>query len=109
MKHFLLVSLFPALLGAQNMELTRELGKTVLYEDIALSPDSTRVAWVQSTAGPTAKQTYIRDTSESGSPVLVNISTGERTDAGPAWSPDSSTLALFSTAGEKDQQQLWVV
>src|SRR5438876_9590909 len=41
---------------------------------------------------------------------MVNIaSTGERTDSGPAWSPDSKTLAVFSTAGENDQAQLWTV
>ncbi|MDQ2824173.1 MAG: S9 family peptidase, partial [Verrucomicrobiota bacterium] len=34
---------------------------------------------------------------------------GERTDSDPAWSPDSKTLAVFSTAGEKDQAQLWRV
>jgi len=39
MKHFLLAFLFPALLTAQNMQLTEQLGKTVLYDDIALSPD----------------------------------------------------------------------
>src|SRR5947207_814298 len=109
MKHFFLVYLFPVFLYAQNMQLTQELGKTVLYGDVALSPESTRVAWVQSTAGSTAKQTFIRDTSETGSPVPVNIGTGERIDAAPAWSPDSAMLALFSTAGEKEQKQLWLV
>src|SRR5436853_4082215 len=89
MKHFFLACLFPALLTAQNMQLTQELGKTVLYGDIALSPDGNRVAWVQSTAATTAKQTYIRDTAEQGSAIAVNIGKSERTDAGPAWSPDS--------------------
>ncbi len=65
MKHFLLAGLFPALLTAQNMQLTEQLGKTVLYDDIALSPDGTHVAWVQSTAATTSKQTYIRGTTGS--------------------------------------------
>ncbi len=34
---------------------------------------------------------------------------GERIDSDPAWSPDSKTLAVLSTAGEKDQKQLWTV
>jgi dipeptidyl aminopeptidase/acylaminoacyl peptidase len=111
MKHLLLATLFPALLTAQNMQLTEQLGKTVLYGDIALSPDSKNVAWVQSTAATPAKQTYIRGTSENSPATMINLSTsGERADANPAWAPDSKTLAIFSNAGqEKDQKQLWTV
>jgi len=60
MKHFFLACLFPALLTAQNMQLTEQLGKTVLFDDIALSPNGKHLAWVQSTASTTSKQTYIR-------------------------------------------------
>jgi len=110
MKHFFLVCLFPALLTAQTMQLTEQLGKTVLYSDIALSPDGAHVAWVQSTAATTSEQTHIRGTSGNAPAVMVNIgTTGERTDSDPAWSPDFKTLAVFSTGGEKDQTQLWTV
>ena len=106
MKHFFLACLFPALLTAESMRLTEQLGKTVLYGDIAVSPDGTHVAWVQSTAATTAKQTYIRSTSGNAPATVVNIgSAGERTDSSPAWSPDSKTLAVLSTAGEKEQKQ----
>jgi dipeptidyl aminopeptidase/acylaminoacyl peptidase len=112
MKHFLLACLFPTLLTAQSsMELTHQLGKTVLYGDIALSPDGARFAWVQSTAATTLKETYMRLTSGNAPATLVHIDgAAERTDSDPAWSPDSKTLVLFSTAGEKEQQkQLWTV
>src|SRR5438270_1797744 len=117
MKHFFLACLFPALLTAQNMQLTEQLGKTVLYGDIALSPNGTHVAWVQSTAATTSKQTYVRGTSGNAPATMVNIGTpnafgaeaaAERVDSDPAWSPDSKTLALFSAASEKDQKQLWI-
>jgi len=111
MKHLVLVCLFPMTLTAQTMQqLTEQLGKTVLYGDIALSPDGTHVAWVQSTAASTSKQTYIGETSGNAPATLVKIPiSGEKTDFDPAWSPDSKTLAVFSSADEGAQRQLWIV
>ncbi len=111
MKHFLLACFFPMTLTAETMQqLTEQLGKTVLYSDVALSPDRTHVAWVQSTAATTSKQTHVRGTSGNATAMLVKIpTTGERTDFDPTWSPDSKTLAVFSSAGDKEQRQLWTV
>jgi dipeptidyl aminopeptidase/acylaminoacyl peptidase len=111
MKHLLLAFLFPMALTAQTVQqLTEQLGKTVLYSDVVLSPDGARVAWVQSTAASTSKQTYVRGTSGSAPATLVKIPiTDERTDFDLAFSPDSKTLAFFSSAGEKEQRQLWIV
>ena len=92
------------------MNLTEQLGKTVLYGDIALSPDGNQVAWVQSTAATTSKQTYISKAAAGPSAVKIDIGNGgNRIDAEPAWSPNSKTLAFLSNAGEGEQKQLWIV
>ncbi len=69
-----------ALTGQTVQQLTEQLGKTVLYGDIALSPDGAHVAWVQSTAASTSKQTYIRGTSEDSPATVVKIPTDGRED-----------------------------
>src|SRR2546423_6310844 len=111
MRHFLLGFLFPMILAGQSMQqLTEQLSKTVLYADVALSTDGTRVAWVQSTAGTSSKQTHIARTAGNAAATTVNIPiTGDRSDFDPVWSPDSKTLVLFSSAGEKEQRQLWII
>ncbi len=98
-------------LTAQTMQhLTEQLGKTVLYGDIALSPDGTHVAWVQSTAATTSKQTCISGTSGNARAATIKIpGPVERTDFDSAWSPDSKMLVVFSSAGDKEQRQLWIV
>ena len=83
------------------MDLTEQLGKTVLYGDIALSPDGSQVAWVQSTAATTLKQTYVTKTTAGSPATRIDIGNGsDRVDAEPAWSPDSKTVAFFSNAGQ---------
>jgi len=110
MKRLILFCLFPMLLHAQTAQLVEQLGKTALYGDVAISPDGSHVAWVQSTAATTTKQTYVCDVSGAAAPRLIDTATsGDRTDSSPGWSPDSKTLAFFSTAGEKEQVQLWTV
>ena len=111
MKHFLVALLLTMTLKAQDIrQLTEQLGKTVLYGDVALSPDGTHVGWVQSTAATTSKETHIGETSGNAQAKAVKLpADGKRTDFDIAWSPDSKTLALFSSPGAREQRQLWIV
>jgi dipeptidyl aminopeptidase/acylaminoacyl peptidase len=119
MRRSLAVFLFSALsaIAAEpqntNMrQLTDHLGKTVLYGNIAISPDGTQLAWVQSTAATIANQTCVQPVTAAAPAFVVKLgnAAGDREDFDPNWSPDSKTLALFSTAGEKEgQRQLWSI
>src|SRR2546421_11747528 len=106
MRHFLLASFIPMTLAAQSMQqLTEQLSKTVLYADVALSTDGTRVAWVQSTAGTSSKQTHIARTAGNAPTTAVNIPiTGNRADFDPVWSPDLKNLLLFFRPGGKGER-----
>src|SRR5947209_15225994 len=108
MKHFFLACLFPTLLTAETMSIIDQLGKTVLYGDVAISPDGKNLAWVQSTVAGTTKETYVRAATSDAAATKIDIGTGgERKDAEPAWSPDSKTLVFFSNGGSGEQKQLW--
>jgi dipeptidyl aminopeptidase/acylaminoacyl peptidase len=102
--------LFPFLLMGQTAQLTEQLGRTVLYEDLALSPDGKGLAWAQTTVATSSKAAHIASTTGDSRAKVVDIGTsGERFDTDFAWSPDSKTLAFFSASGETAQAQLWAV
>ncbi|PYK30229.1 MAG: S9 family peptidase [Verrucomicrobia bacterium] len=108
MKYFLLACLFPTLLTAETMSIIDELGKTVLYGDVAISPDGKNVAWVQSTAATTTKETYLRAIAGEAAAIKIDIGAGgDRIDGEPAWSPDSKTVAFFSNGEDGEQRNLW--
>src|SRR5947209_6809480 len=108
MKYFFLACLFPTLLTAETMSIIDQLGKTVLYGDVAISPDGKNVAWVQSTVATTIKETYLGAVAGDATAIKIDLgAAGERTDADPAWAPDSKTIAFFSNGGAGEQKQLW--
>jgi dipeptidyl aminopeptidase/acylaminoacyl peptidase len=94
---------------SQTGGLTKQLSSTVLYNNIAISPDGTQVAWVQMTQEEGVGR--LRIAPARGGPaasIAIQASAG-RNDSDPSFSPDSRNLAFFSTMGGKDQPQLWTV
>ena len=81
------------------------------FRHVALSPDGTQVAWVESgSKGGTA--IYVQDLKSSNAKPrrLSAASEGSTADEGDAcWSPDSKQLAFLSDAGSEGQSQLYVV
>ncbi len=91
----------------QTARVTAALGKTTVYRGLAMSPDGKSLAWTQALASQ-GGQEKLWTRIGGGAPVPAPIG-GPHSETDPAWSPDSRTLAFFSTAGEKDQSQLWTL
>ncbi|NOK11399.1 S9 family peptidase [Corallococcus exercitus] len=88
------------------------LQRMVRIREVALSPDGTRVAWVESVPGTAeAARLQVRELAHpERAPVRVTASK----DGAPcaegslSWSPDGRWLAFLSTAGEGRSRQLYV-
>jgi len=87
-----------------------QLGHTVVYKDVAISPDGERLAWVQSSGGARGGSLHLCDpTRGRDTTVAITSSAEERDDSGPAWSPDSSRVVFISNSGAERAPQLWLV
>ncbi len=94
---------------SQTGEITKQLATTVIYDSIAISPEGRQVAWIQMTQGEGVGHLHVAPSRGStAAPTRIQLP-AERNDSDPSFSPDSKNLAFFSTAGEKDQPQLWTV
>src|SRR6266478_9035229 len=85
------------------------------FDQVAISPDGKRVAWVEIRAdeegAPTGKQDiYVQETSAGGKPVRVTAGgpAAHLNEGNVAWSPDSKQIAFLSDAVISGQPQLYV-
>ena len=84
------------------------LASTVGINELAISPDGARVAFVARREGARG-QLFVLEWHRGGAPVRVLPGgAGAHAEGGPAWSPDSSRLAFISNAGGGGQDQVWV-
>jgi dipeptidyl aminopeptidase/acylaminoacyl peptidase len=77
-----------------------ELGSTRTFQQVEISPDGKRVAWVARTAE--GGVIYIKDVA-GGSPARIGAG------GSVAWAPDSQRVAFLSDHEQKGQSQLYVV
>src|SRR6266481_8995789 len=85
------------------------------FDQVAISPDGKRVAWVEIRAdeegAPTGKQDiYVQEASAQGKPVRVTAGApaAHLNEGNVAWSPDSKKIAFLSDAVISGQPQLYV-
>ena len=74
------------------------LAETRRFNDVAISPDGKRVAWVEDLKGGSAL--WVQDLA-GGEPRRVSVrGSGALRENAPAWSPDSTRLAFLSDAAK---------
>ena len=92
-----------------------ELNRVVEFEDVALSPDGERVAWVEAAptpAGPSGRLRILRLVARSGgTPVRITAARdgADHEEDEPVFSPDGKWLAFLSDAEQSGQPQLYVL
>jgi len=77
-----------------------DLGSTQTFQQVEISPNGARVAWVANTA-----EGGVIYTKEVAGGAAVRIGGGGNV----AWSPDSQRIAFLSDREQKGQQQLYVI
>src|SRR5438309_7571854 len=81
------------ILDGEAVNVTDAISRTVLSEDPAISPDGSRVAWIQHPANSRAGALWIAETGEQAKPAdAVTLPAVEHGASQPAWSPNSGSV-----------------
>ncbi|HET7205625.1 MAG TPA: S9 family peptidase [Terriglobales bacterium] len=79
------------------------------FEQVAISPDASRVAWVEHLSGAEGNGIFVVDRRQpSAKPQRVTASPSGHDEGHIAWSPDGKHLAFLSDSGSEGQLQLYV-
>lgn len=96
-------------------EVEKTLFATRRFEQAAISPDGTRVAWVETLLGKDGAPSgntaiYVSGAETKGAPkrLRAGVGTEDHEEGSVAWSPDSKRVAFLSDAVKAGQRQLYV-
>ena len=95
-------------------DVVRALNSTRQFEQVAISPDGKKVAWVESSPGKNGVDTgnravYVASLDGKTPPRRVRAGTSASGEEGSiSWSPDSHAIAFLSDAISSGQRQLYV-
>jgi dipeptidyl aminopeptidase/acylaminoacyl peptidase len=96
--------------------IVRTLHHAQPFQQAAVSPDGTKVAWVESLTGKDGARgggsaIYVKDLKNSNPPqrITAGVAGSVHDEGNVAWSVDSRQIAFLSDAIKKDQRQLYVV
>jgi dipeptidyl aminopeptidase/acylaminoacyl peptidase len=95
---------------------TKALNATHRFEQAAISPDASKVAWIETLTSkdgaPSGNSAiYVKNLASAAAPqrITAGAANTNHAEGGLAWSPDSKRLAFLSDAAKKDQLQLYIV
>jgi len=93
----------------------RALFQAQEYDQVAISPDGAKVAWIETQKDKAGARTgksaiYFAEYAKAGKPqrVTAGVAGAFFDERGVAWSPDSKHLAFLSDAAKAGQLQLYV-
>jgi len=93
--------------AAQTSRVSELVERTILYNEVAISPDGKYVAWAQTRSSPWSPEIHIAAAKGGTGPVSIHSPDLQPMQTEPAWSPDSTQLAFLSAPG--GQAQIWTV
>jgi dipeptidyl aminopeptidase/acylaminoacyl peptidase len=101
--------------NAASTDPLRALFQVQEYEQVVISPDGTKVAWVETQKTKEGSRTgksaiYAADLTKTAAPERISAGTGGAffEEHELSWSPDSAHLAFLSDADKPGQLQLYV-
>jgi dipeptidyl aminopeptidase/acylaminoacyl peptidase len=93
--------------AGQTARVTEVLDMTLLYQDVAISPDGQYVAWAETRQTPWSPEIHIAAAGGRTRAAAIHSADLQPVQTEPSWSPDSTQMAFLSAPS--GQAQIWTV